>query len=322
MTPQQRQWLLRAQRRIASLEPDMRAQILLALQQVVNSMTDAELTRAIASGDLQRILDTILTDPALDRALYPIRQQMRRTLMRTFQYATADLPRGGKVNGTVAVQFDWLNPTVVQAIQTMESRALDTLKADIRATVRQAVQAGLEAGQAPSSVARGLRATIGLAPNQEAYIRNLRAELEAGRYSDAMRRVLLDKRFNLSNLDNLSAAERAKRIDTIVSQYEKRWTAHNANVNAKLMTMDAYREGQWLAWTQAVTSGVVPDGYEITKTWRHLDPQLHPRPEHQALDGETVPITQPYSTGQMTAGLGDYGCHCRDQYRIRRVLAA
>jgi hypothetical protein len=71
------------------------------------------------------------------------------------------------------------------------------------------------------------------------------------------------------------------------------------------------------------SSGVVPDGHEVIKTWVHLAGQENPRPHHERMDGETVPMDQPYSNGDMYAGEGDpWGCHCTDhgysvkQYRV------
>lgn len=324
MTPAQRVWLERAQRRLANLEPDLRTAYLLVLKNITQQMSEAELTAAIANGTVSQVIDAILSDPELDRAFGPLQHRQRAALERSYQYAAADVPPTGGASGglatrSLAVRFDWLSPTVVQAVQTMESRALATLKADIRATVRQAVTLGIGSGDPPSAVARDLRSVIGLSPNQAQYVRNLRAELEAGQYGAARGRALLDRRFNLDKLDTLSEAERAKRIDTIVETYRTRMVAHNANVNTALMTKDAYREGQRLAWMQAQADGLVPQGYRIQKTWIHLDPQPDPRPEHQALHGETVPIDHPYSTGQMSAGLGDYGCHCLDRFTIAKA---
>ncbi len=47
-----------------------------------------------------------------------------------------------------------------------------------------------------------------------------------------------------------------------------------------------------------------------TKTWITGD---NPRPEHAAMDGETVPVDQPFSNGSMWPGDGqdgEYGCNC------------
>lgn len=321
LTPAQIAFLARARRRMLGMEPDVIAAILKAWRTIIEQLNETELAALIRSGSIEQVVASVANDELLDAAFAQVREQMRRNLVRSFNYARADTPKGGMVNGVLSVQFDYLSPHVVAAIQRMESVALSTLKADIRDTVRYAVELGIERGQAPRTIARGLRSVIGLAKNQAQYVANLRAELESGQYSAALRRVLIDKRFNLDKLASLSDAERAKRIDTIVSQYEKRWIAQNANVNAKAMTTVGYKQGQRLAWMDAQAKGAIPPGYVLTKQWWHLDAQPDPRPTHEALGRlAPVPADQPYVNGDMVAGESSpWNCKCLDIYRVARA---
>lgn len=310
-----RYWLL-AQQRVARLRPDVATALLRAFVIVRENLTDAELSRVIASGDLDRIFRDLLTDATIDRAFIPYRAKVRSVVERGFKYATADLPKGGKVDGVLSVAFDHLNPRVIDAIRRLETPALNTLKGQIKEVVRAFAENGLRDGKAPTVIARGLRDVIGLAPNQLEYVTNLRAELESGRYADAARRQLLDRRFNLAKLDSLSPAARATRIDRIVETYRTSYIAFNADVNAKTAVFDSYKLGQRLSWEDAIDQGIV-DRDLMVKVWIHLDEQPHPRPEHAALQGEMVGFDALFSNGQMIPGLGDVGCHCQARYSQR-----
>lgn len=299
----------------------MRSAWLKALMNVISQLDEKELAAFIRSGDMERVLDRILNPDSLDRALYPLRYRMRREVEQSFKYAQLDLPSRGKVDGLVAVVFDHLSPSVVAAIRTMESTVFDRLAADIRDVVRATVERGLRDGRAPIAVARELRQVIGLAPNQVAYVDNLRAELESGRVADAARRKLLDRRFNLTKLAALGESERAARIDTIVQNYRKALIASNAKTNAQTLTHNAYKQGQRLAWQDAQAQGVIPDGSVLLRQWVHFDPQPDPRPEHIAMSKlPPVPADQPYTNGDTYAGESDpWNCKCIDRFFVERA---
>lgn len=318
MTPLEAQLYARLARRIATMSPDMRAAMLRAWQIIRDALSDAEIAKVVESGNADTLFSEVLTDVLFDQAAFDLRQRIRRVADRSFQYATNDLPRGGMVNGVLAVRFDYLSPRVITALRALETDAINTLKGDVKETTRAFLENALRNGTAPKTVARELRAIIGLAPNQERYIENLRSELTEGRFADAERRVLLDRRFNLAKLNDLTPAARAQRIETIVSAYRKRYIAFNANTNAKTHTLSAYKAGQRLAWQEAKANGAVPEGSIVTKTWIHLDPQPDPRPEHQTMNHQTVPMEQPYSNGDQWAGESDpWNCHCLDRYGVR-----
>lgn len=321
MSPAERIFFARARRRLRDLEPEMLSAMLRAFAIIRDTLPAAELERIIASGNIDLLFARVLTEEVLDRAMLPVRDRIRRTTEKAFKFATADLPKGGKVDGVLAVAFDHLSPHVVTAIRQLESAAINTLKGDVKEVTRAFIENGLRDGRAPSAVARELRSVIGMAPNQAAYVRNLRLELETERFADAEARVLLDKRFNLAKLATLSDAERAKRIDTIVSAYGRSMVAMNANVNAKTHTFDAYKQGQRLAWQDAQDKGVVPDGYVTMRQWVHYDAQPHPREEHIAMGKlPPVPADQPYQNGDNYAGESDpFGCKCLDRFFIARA---
>jgi hypothetical protein len=299
------------------LRPDMVAAILKAFRTIRESLDDAEIAKLVATGALDQIVRDVVSDTLLDRSLLPVRYRIRQTVERGFRYAVPDLPAAGKIDGVISVAFDHLSPNVITAVRTLETSALDTLKSDVKEVVRAFVENGLRDGKAPKVIARGLRDVIGLAPNQERYVANLRAELEEGRFADAARRQLIDKRFNLAKLDALSPAARAKRVDTVVESYRKSYIAFNADVNTKTAVFDSYKLGQRLAFEDAAAQGIV-DRDRLTKRWVGVMDEKE-RPEHVAMQNQTVAFDDLFSNGENIPGDSTFNCRCIAVYSQSRA---
>jgi hypothetical protein len=308
VTPQELAFWLRANRRAAGLAPDIAAAILRAFAIIRDSLSDTELARLVDSGDIERLIRLVFSDQVMDRAFIPVRQRIRQGVDRSFRYAVADLPKAGRIDGTVAVMFDHLNPKVIDAVRALETKVVDSLKGDIKETVRAFVENGLRDGVNPGAIGRQIRSVVGVAPSQEAYVQNLRTELESGKYADAARRKLLDKRFNLGKLDTLKPGAKAARIDKIVEQYRKSYQAFNAETIARTASLDAMKQGQRLSWIDAIEKGIV-DGDRLRKKWSGaLD--ARERPEHLAMQDETVPFFATYSNGEDVPGDSTWNCRC------------
>lgn len=324
MTPAQKAFLARATRRLSGLQPDVLAAYRKALENIIATMDDAELTNAVQSGFVDHVVDTILNDTTLDQSLLPLRQQLRETVAQSFRFATFDLPRSLAVNGNLAVAFDYLAPSVVTAIRALESKTLTTLRGDIKETVRAFVENGLRNGDAPRTIARGVRGVIGMPANGEIAAENFRAALESGDLSKALGYELRDKRFDgtvgrLLGQDGKGLTP--DQIDTMVAAYRRKFIDRNALTVSQTATRDAYKVGQQLSWQAAQDAGMIPDGYVLMKQWVHLDQQPNPRPEHEAMGKlPPVPADQPYANGDTYAGESDpWNCHCLDAFHMARA---
>ncbi len=318
MSPVERAFWQRVSRKAAAMQPDLAAAVLRAFAALRQRIGEQAFARLIARGDVDAAL-ALLSDSSLNLALAPLQQQLRDQLAEATAYWARVLPilPPPPSRGTIAFGFDVLNPQTITAIRTLEDRAMTTLKADIRETVRQRIAAGLAAGEHPLAVARDLRAVLGLAPNQELAVRNLRRELETGQYASAADRALLDRRFNLAKLAGLQPAERAARIDRIVGAYRKSFVAYHAETVSRTATLDALKIGQRLTLDAAVGRGDV-DGGRLMKQWVHFDPQPDPRPEHIYMASlPPVPYDEPYENGANWAGEDSpWNCHCLDKYTL------
>jgi len=313
MSPATRALLARFRRQTAALEPDLRRAWLRGIARLQAQVSETELVRILRSQAVDQLIADLYTGEAIERAFTELRVGVREGVARTATAFQRELPKAA----VPGIAFDVLSPHVVTAIRTLDTKVIQGLVAEVQATVRQHVQAGLEAGQGPAAIARGLRSVLGLAPNQEAAVRNFEALLRAGD-REALTRVLRDRRFDgtLTRAfagDGLSEAQ----IDRMTTAYRRGMVAFNAETHARTAALDSTKRGQALAWEQAVEQGVV-DGGRLRKRWATVgDDRV--RPTHQAMNGEVVPADQPYSNGQMVPGEDEYNCRCISAFFLARA---
>jgi hypothetical protein len=245
---------------------------------------------ALTPDEIEKLLngDTAI----LDRALLQARQQLQATVAKGFAHTVKDLPKAGKVDGQVAVAFDTLNPKIVDAVRTLDSRVVNGWKDDIRDLVRAHVENGLRDGKSPRTVAKDLRSIIGLSPTQ--------AE-NAQKYGEKL----------------AAKGKTPEQVEKAVAAYQRKAIAQNANTNAATATRDSLKLGQHLTWKDAADKGLV-DLALMDKTWITVgDDRV--RDEHRAMAGETVPFDNTFSNGEVIPGESAYNCRCVLRYRQRRA---
>lgn len=304
--------LRRVQARIRRLRPDLAAALLQSLDAVRDLLTEAEVRDLLAG---RTSFAALFSDVALVRALAPYRAALRKTVEASVRLTIPDLPV--PKTATAEVLFDYLNPKVVTALREFETTALGTLTEQVRESTRIFVESGLRSGAAPREVARQLRTVIGIAPHQERFVQNYERDLRELNVR-ALGRELTDARYDtavrkaIASGTPLTEAQITKRVDI----YRRNFANYNTEVVTRQVTVDAYRNGQRLAWQGAVDNGFL-DHEGLWRTWVHSDAVTTPRPDHLARDGETVRFDQPYSDGSMVAGLGFFNCECTDRYSTR-----
>lgn len=305
-TARERFWA-RVQRRGAELTPPLRTAFLAAIAALRDDIGRRDVEAAIATGDVDRVLALAFTDAQIGAAFANYRAQSQIVARNAVAYFGRDIP--GVPRGTIGIAFDVLDPRVLEAVRRLDTTMMQTLAADIRETVRATIRQGLIDGAGPRSTARALRDVIGLAPNQLDAVANFRRALlgEDGAGSP-FTRELRDKRFDATirrfGAGNLSPAQ----VDGMVAAYRKRFIAWNAETNARTATLDSLKLGQELAWKDAVAKGIIPEG-ALRKSWKGVMDERE-RPEHVAMEGETVPLDTPYSNGEMIPGESTFNCRC------------
>lgn len=315
MTERDRLFWQKVTRRTSTMTPEMEADVLRAFRIIRESLSDIELAKLIASGLIDEIIDQAL----LDRAFIPLRNRLLDAIRRGFDATIADVPRAGKIQGTIAIQFDTLNPRVLDAIRELDTRVLAALKDDVRDVVRAHIENGLRDGRAPKSVAREIRAMIGLGPSQLEQVENFRDAL-----AGVNNRRVTDYKLRNKTVDRLLAKGplTEEQIDRYVDLYTKRRIAQNAETVSRTATLDSYRLGQHLSWKDARDKGVIPPNAVMKKQWIQIDRPTK-RPEHELLHGEIVDFDAPYSNGSIIPGdQGEYGCGCLSRVFIEKAAEA
>jgi hypothetical protein len=305
MTAVERAFVARLRRRASGIAPDLARRELAAYELIRQSLNEAELVRAIESGQLDRLIFELLSDERLDPSLVRLRTRI--------DLALVEATRSEVLHGLPAIVrpqvFGILNPLVIEAAHRLDSRVVGGLKDEVRETVRQAATEGLREGLGPRTVARRMRESIGLAPNHEAALRNFRRALEQGDTAKALGYKLRDRRFDGTVQRGALTREQ---IDRMTAAYRRRWIAHNAETHARTLALDAQKLGQRLSWEDAIRRGVVSRD-ALTRTWiavggPHGDGRN--RPEHLALHGTKVGFDEPFPNGELTPGDSTYNCRC------------
>ena len=306
-------YYLRQQGRMRGLTLDMVNALVQSFENVRALLGEAKIADLLRSGSAELVVRAILTSEVLDRALIPVSEQVYDTIRRAFQQTVPDLPKGGTVDHVLAVSFNRLNPDVLAAIQQLDSAVIEGLKTDIREAVRMVIAEGLKNGDSPSTIAMGLRDYIGLGPTQAQEVLNFRDALmgvDGRSVADySLRNRVVDGL--LKRNGSLTPAQVEKYTDA----YRKARIANNTTTVATTAMKDSYKLGQRASWLDAADKGVVPADYTVLKTWVGVMDDRE-REEHVAMEGETVPMDEPYSNGNMDPGDDTYNCRCISRFSV------
>lgn len=298
-------------RRVASMTPDLASAVLRAFARLRDSMTDAELARAIQLGGADRVVAELLQQAVMDVAFQPVRERTRYGVAQAARITARSIPVPPGVDRTLTFAFDFLNPRVIDAIRTLETSVITRLQDDTKETVRAAVTAGLKAGKNPRAVAVQLKGMIGLGPTQMQEVENFRAALEGRDGRSPFDYLKRDKRFDATIRKALSPDGEglsSEQVDRMVDAYRKRRLAQSAETTARTAALQSQKLGQRLAYEDAIDKGIV-DRDRLRKKWIGVMDDRE-RPEHVAMQGEVVPFDDPFSNGEVVPGSSTYNCRC------------
>jgi hypothetical protein len=317
MTEAERLLWERVQRRAASLTPQLSAALFKAFATLRGTLSDEEVRRLTASGDVDRLVDRLLSRATFDVAMQPAREKIRAGLAENVRYFTRDLPVAPRAR--VVTGFDILNTRVIEAGRRLETKVFTNMEANIRETVRAYAENGLRSGTPVREVARGLRDVVGLAPNQADAVARFRQMLE-DRDPAVLTRLTRDARYDRlieqafgKDGKGLTAAQ----IDVISNAQRARMLAFNTQTIARTAALDTVKLSNRLTWEDAAERGTI-ERDRVRRTWAGVMDSRE-RPEHVKMEGETVRLDENYSNGQKVPGDSDYGCRCIEHFTMARV---
>jgi len=311
-----RRALDRLARRVREVAPDIAAALLKAVARLSENVPITTIERALTTGGVEAVIAEIYSDATLDGVMAPARAELLRAVEKSGN-ATF---RSAIPGGSVGVSFDVLAPQVLQAIDQLASVSLGKFRQDIQDAVRAEARAGLIAGEGPRTTARRIRASVGLAPNQQEAVRNFSEALASGDYTKALGYKLRDRRFDpvLKRLAKAGEPLTAGQIERFTAAYRRRFVAFHAQTIARTTALESLKLGQQLAVQQAADAGLV-DPSRMVKTWiTTMDGRE--RPEHAAMNGTTQPYNQPWDVPgeglQDYPGQNSWNCRCSETYRL------
>jgi len=325
VTPAERRLWRAIQRRVVALTPTMNKAILDAFANIVALMSETEMILALANADT--FAETVLTDARMRQAFIGVRAEIARQTREAALWFIPQLPQGGAVDGVLAVGFNILNPNVIEAIRKLDSRVMVSLRDDLREGFRATVRQGLTEGVGSRTIARRVRQSVGLAPNQLQAVTNFHDALAGGDFTKALGYELRDKRFD-ATLKRLRAADgslTAKQINTMTSAYRRKFIAWNAKTVARTAVNDAQRLGKHLATQAAIDAGIL-DGSRMFSRWVNSG-DSRVREEHQdapiGAGNTVVRFGEPFETGEVIPGEDSWNCRCiKVDFEAPRAVAA
>lgn len=292
--------------------PAMTAAVERSFGLVRDALSVAEMAKLIEGTRSEAFASALLDDARLDRAFDPARARLIGSTQAAMNGFIRDLPGGLAATSG----FNMLDEKVLEAVGRLDTRVMTSLRKDVRETARLAYRRGLEAGLAPAAIARGIRDTIGLAPNQLAAVDNFEKALREGRVRDALGYKLRDKRFDRTLARAAEKGLTSAQISSMTAAYKRRYIAHNAKTHAYTAINDSQRLGKHLATQAGIDSGALPADRMISRWAASGDGKE--RPTHAAANGEVVPFGEPFSTGDVIPGSSEWGCRC---IKVDTVLA-
>lgn len=307
MTPLERLFWQRLQRRVAGLSPEIARAVLQAFAVLRDAVSEAEYAAMISRGDVEAVVRSI--DPqTIDRAFAPVRRSIYNQVVDGVIYHARDIPKAQ----SFGLQFNVLNPRMIDAVRGLDTKVVQGLAEDVQQLVRQVAERGIRAGVNPRAVARELRAAIGLGPTQEIEVENFRRALQERDVAKIKSYLKRDRRFD-------KRIERGDYGDVEIEKwtgiYRKRRIALNAETNALTSALDAQKMAQRMAWESAIERGIYLRE-DVLKRWSGTLDERE-RDLHLRQEGETIGFDEAFSlTGEIVPGEKTYRCRCLARYGV------
>lgn len=300
--------------RVGRTTPGMQRAIELSFDNIRDILTESEIIRLLDSTRSDAFITSLVDELEANRAFDPTRVRLLADVQAATNAFMLDLPGGGRVSGQSIAAFNLLNDRTREAVRQLDSRVMRSLIDELRETMREAARIGLERGEGSRTIARRVRRSIGLAPNQLGHIERFRAKLLTGDFKGAFSNRLRDKRFDRTLRRLISEGGRLSpdQVNKMTAAYTRKWLRHNSEVHARTAMNDAQRLGRHLATVGAIENGILPAGRMFSRWSSSGDSrvrQTHDDPP-TGVHGQVVRFGTPFATGDVVPGASEWGCRC------------
>lgn len=324
--------------------------ILQALVEQADTVSLTALARALADGNIQKVLALLDLPAALAplQAAIPPALQAGATGAALATAAHINL----KLRGASFV-FNQLNPGLVSWLQTYSLGLIKQINQSTKDGVRQALVTGMQAGKNPRAVAAQIKQVVGLTAKQGQAVNNFRAALETMHTKSAMpgwkiggkidrvnghqvyrqgeggapadgvlERRLRDFRYDgqLATAMKTGKPLTPAQIDKMVAAYRRKYLKYRAETIARTEAARANNVGVQNAWAEAVDSGKATLAL-VRKQWvvardERLCPTCSAVPRMNPKKG--VPLQSAFSTPEGPLSIPPLHPSCRCAVFIRQ----
>lgn len=193
------------------------------------------------------------------------------------------------------IRFDASGSRAVTHARANQLELVQGLTAETRETVRAVLVEGTRSGANPRQIARDIRDSITLTPNQARHVANYRRALEQGDYGDAMGRELRDARSDrtLRRLSRDGGQLTEAQIDAMVARYRKNYIAYRAETIARTESARNVHAGLAETQRQAIERGDLEAG-QLVREWLPGPRTADARAQHQAMAGQMRRVDEPF----------------------------
>ena len=320
-------------RLLARLEPQVRDAFLDSVQNMQDDVAIRQLENALQSQDVPAALEALNLDPSQFSGL----EEALRDAMREGGQEEMDAQQ--RHARTLAMYFSIGNPRAERIAREHSSSLVTGLLEEARTAVRERIATGISTGTNPITTARTIAGTfnratggreggiVGLAENQQTWVRN--AELELQNLSRGyFKRRQRDKRFD-STVNKAIKSGRPLPPETrerILRKYRAKLLKLRGETIARTESIASLNAGRMEATQQLIDRGMItPD--LVTKTWSStLDSRL--RDAHRTMHNQKQAFDAPFRspTGAQLQYPGDISlgaegedvinCRCYVEIRI------
>jgi hypothetical protein len=297
-----------------------------------------QVVRAIRLGNAASVIAALDVHDTLNNTLAPaIGREIRRTYVRSGIASESDFPL------RLDISFNLTNPEAIRYAEQEAGKLIEYVSDDVKLSVREVIGRGFREGNTAQTMAREIRAGIGLTPQYAAAVQRLRYALRQPLLARQMvargaSRLAIAQRFNLVGAngqysermaDNL-LAKPVTPLDEIERQgdaYAAKLLRYRAETISISETMRASGWGRHGLWMQAAEEGFI----DIDRTRRHWittpDDRLCRRPNGgcaaiPGMNPQGVRLDEPFKTPfgpVMVAGAEHVRGRCAEKIKIVSV---
>lgn len=314
----------------ATWEPRMRAAFLQAVASITTTVDIVALTHLIEAGDVLGAMAAVGADTAHFSALALTQTSMFNEGGMALARATS--------RATFQLLFDVRATRAEQWIKQRSSTLIQDITADQRTTIRNHLEAGLQAGTNPRTVALDLvgrvdprtkqrvGGVIGLHSTQEEWLRTYSADLassEPARFKALLQRGLRDNRFDATVLKAIRDGtaippELQAKMRVAYSNNALKWRADNIARNETVKSLSAAKTEMW---QQNIDRGKI-DAKLITRfpVTAGDERVRHTHREVPAMNkdgrGWGEPFETPFGPQMHAPYESEVGCRCYENIRV------